>query len=455
MSKLQKVLDIYKRYGFRGFFNKLDEKLRAPYRDYNERLSEFLPSGEELLEQKRKQAELSSRPLISIIVPAYETDERFLRELLDSVKNQTYPKWELILADGSERDGVERCLRSFLSEHPDLDQGESKISYVKLERNGGISENTNGGIRAASGEYIAFMDHDDVLTENALFEVVSALNDKPYRLLYTDEDKVNADLTFYEQPHFKKDFDLELLRTNNYICHLLVLEKSLLDETGGFRKEYDGSQDYDLTLRAVERLVFPEGHYFHAGRDEICHVPKVCYHWRMHDASTAGNSSSKSYTVSAGQKAVEAHFERLHIAAKVEERIEVGCYKITYPADYDKEAAENEVEITVAEGLIPRGDGWKEELIRTCMQENVGAVYGKTYLADGTVDQAGVKKLTGGKTEKLFHGMKGTYKGYERRSVLKQETDAYYPGFAAVRKKILGQPGCRILFDPDAEADYR
>ena len=323
---------------------------------------------------------------------------------------------------------------------------------MKLEKNGGISENTNGGIRAATGEYIAFMDHDDVLTENALYEVAAALNERPYRLLYTDEDKANRDLTHYEQPHFKKDFDLELLRTNNYICHFLVLDAELLHETGGFRSEYDGSQDYDLTLRAVEKIVFPKGHYEHTGRDKICHISRICYHWRMHDASTAGNSSSKSYTVSAGKRAVEAHFERLGIEAAVEERIEVGCYRITYPLS--RIFSDPEIIWCIGDGVMPR-DGAKEELLRTVAQEGVSAACGKVYAKDGTIDEAGHLIGKDGSDVKQFHGLKGSFKGYERRAVLKQETDSIGEVFAVIRKDCYGKQGYRMIFDPDAVADRK
>ncbi len=453
MSKLQKVLDIYKRYGFSGFFNKLDEKLHAPYRDYNKRIAEYLPSAAERKEQEKKQAEFPFRPLISIVVPTYETEERFLTDLLNSVQNQTYPKWELILADGSKTDRVRNCLERYRRTNPLFGEGESLVRYQRLEKNGGISENTNEGLKLAQGDYIAFMDHDDVLTENALYEAVTALNEKPYRFLYTDEDKVNVTLSFFEQPHFKKDFDLELLRTNNYICHLLILEKKLLDEIGGFRKEFDGSQDYDLTLRAVEQIIFPDGKYHAEKRDEIHHIPKICYHWRMHDASTAGNSSSKSYTASAGLRAVEAHFKRLQIEAELTERIEVGCYRITYSKPPVEMFSDEKIEFRIAEGVVPR-TGAKEELLRTLMQEQVGAVCGKVYAKDGTIDQAGLKTLPDGGTEKLFHGLKGSYKGYERRAVLKQESDAAGDTFSVINKELYMKPGTRILFDPDAKADW-
>lgn len=453
MSKWQKALDIYRRYGFRGFLNKLSEKLQAPYRDYNEKIAEYLPSSEEIARQREDHRAFSKRPLISIVVPTYETPERFLKDLLESVRVQTYPRWELVLADGSVTDLVERTIRSYRKEHPDFGTGEGSLCYLKLGRNGGISENTNEGLKAASGDYIAFMDHDDVLTENALFEVVSALNKAPCRLLYTDEDKSNTDLTFFEQPHFKKDFDLELLRTNNFICHFLTMEAELVREIGGFRKDYDGSQDYDFILRAVERLVYPEGHYRAAGREEICHIPRICYHWRMHDASTAGNSSSKSYTASAGLRAVEAHFERLGIRALVEERIEVGCYRITYPDD--KENRPEAVEFFLGEGIEPRNSDWKEMLLRTLMQENVSAVCGKLYQKDGTVDSCGLCRRADGTPEKQFHGLKGSFKGYERRAVLKQETEEIDRSFAAVRTELYGKPGTRMIFDPDVEADRR
>lgn len=452
MSKWQKVWDIYRRYGFAGFFNKLSEKLQAPYRDYGRRRAEFLPSKEELAAQRETQAGFSYRPKISIVVPTYETDTRFLTELFDSVRRQTYPQWELVLADGSKSSVVSDTLRAYREKAADFGTGESGISYHRLERNGGISANTNEGLKHCAGEYIAFMDHDDVLTGNALFEVVSALQERRARLLYSDEDKCDATISHFSQPHFKKDFDLELLRTNNYLCHFLVMDATLLREIGGLRSEYDGSQDYDLILRAVERLVFVDGHYRAAGRDLIYHIPKILYHWRMHDASTAGNSSSKRYTASAGQRAVEAHFKRLKIDAKVEERIEVGCYRITYPAP--PENAAEEVEILLSDGLVPRGEDWKEELLRTCMQENVGAVCGKTYQKDGTVDQCGLTKHADGTIEKNFHGLKGSFKGYERRAVLKQETDDFDRSFAVIRKDVLSRPDCRILFDPDAEADW-
>ena len=460
MGKVRKVWEIYRRYGMKGFFNKLSEKLQAPDRDYDRHVREYLPSEAELEEQKRIQGAFSYRPLISIVVPLYETKPLFLEELLDSVRLQTYPKWELILADASQTDRTGEVLRTYQASHPDFGSGEGKVIYRRLSENGGISLNTNEGLKDVTGDLVGFMDHDDVLTENALFEVVAAANAAPegtrFRFFYTDEDKADETLSHFSQPHFKKDFNLELLRTNNYICHFLVLEKTLLDEIGGLRMEYDGSQDYDLVLRAAEALVFPAGHYEPAGRDSICHIKKICYHWRMHAASTAGDSASKAYTVSAGQRAVEAHFARLQINAGVEERIEVGCYRITYPAapfSADEAVKSGEFRICLGENLKPRDPSWKEKLLATCMQEGVAAVYGKIYGKDGRVVEAGVEKDGDGSVIPQFAGLPGTFKGYERRAVLKQETTAYEPSFAVIRPALLDSPRSRIIFDPDVEAD--
>lgn len=504
MGKVRKVWEIYRRYGLKGFFNKLSEKLQAPYRDYDAHRQEYLPAAEELEAQKKTQAAFPFRPLISIVVPLYETKPLFLEELLDSVRLQSYPKWELILADASRTDRTEEALHTYQKTYPGFGTGEGAVRYRRLAENGGISLNTNEAIKDATGDLVAFMDHDDVLTENALFEVVATLNrckddrtvsdqntghasisgegndaagstnakadNRCYRMFYTDEDKADESLSHFSQPHFKKDFDLELLRTNNYICHLLVLDRALLQEIGGLRPEYDGSQDYDLTLRAVEALVFPNGHYDPAGRDLICHIPKICYHWRMHAASTAGDSASKKYTAGAGQRAVEAHFARLGIDAKVEERIEVGCYRITYPpvsslpsalsapeavsASSASGAPESaDLEIRLDDTLKPRDPSWKEKLIATCMQEGVAAVYGKIYGRDGRVVEAGVEKAPDGTLIPQFAGLPGTFKGYERRAVLKQETSACDASFAVIRPALLDQPGARIIFDPDVEAD--
>ena len=167
-----------------------------------------------------------------------------------------------------------------------------------------ISENTNVAIQAATGEYIAFADHDDELTPNALFECVKALNEKKQtRILYSDEDKMSMDGHKFFQPHFKPDYNPDLLCTVNYICHLFVVDKNVIQEVGMLRSEFDGAQDYDFIFRCIE-AVKPE---------EICHIPKILYHWRCHEDSTAENPESKTYAFEAGKRASEEHLSLIHI----------------------------------------------------------------------------------------------------------------------------------------------
>ena len=182
-----------------------------------------------------------------------------------------------------------------------------------------ISENTNRAVKAASGEFLAFADHDDVLTPDALFECVQALNRRPDTdILYSDEDKMSMDGNKFFQPHFKPDFNLDLLCTVNYICHLFVVRKSLTEKTGLFRTEYDGAQDYDFIFRCVETS------------ENIVHIPRILYHWRSHENSTAENPESKRYAFDAGERAVQAHYDRLGIPAKARKGEYLGLYRTKY-----------------------------------------------------------------------------------------------------------------------------
>lgn len=267
----------------------------------------------------QKNTRFAYEPKISILVPLYNTPEIFLQEMIESVQNQTYGNWELCLADGSDNEhtDVEKKCMNFC-------KTEARIKYKKLEKNLGISENTNACIEMASGDYIGLFDHDDLLTQDALYEVVKRINEKEnVDVVYTDEDKLlyNAKdkSAKYVEPHCKSDFNLDLLRTNNYICHFFVVKRSILDQVGGFRSEYDGSQDFDLILRCVEKA------------RGIEHIPKILYHWRIHAGSTAARPESKMYCYEAGKHAIESHLERLHINATVEMTEHLGFYRVKYP----------------------------------------------------------------------------------------------------------------------------
>ena len=229
------------------------------------------------------------------------------------MKNQSYSNWELVLSDGSGKDSP---IREYLRE---IERQDSRICVVDNQEKLNISENTNRAVKAASGEFLAFADHDDVLTPDALFECVQALNRRPDTdILYSDEDKMSMDGNKFFQPHFKPDFNLDLLCTVNYICHLFVVRKSLTEKTGLFRTEYDGAQDYDFIFRCVETS------------ENIVHIPRILYHWRSHENSTAENPESKRYAFDAGERAVQAHYDRLGIPAKARKGEYLGLYRTKY-----------------------------------------------------------------------------------------------------------------------------
>lgn len=302
-----------KSYGMSKLYLKVRERMDRNNleKDYQEWMISRRPAESE--KGLQREHRFPRQPLISVAVPVYRTPEAFLREMIESVLGQTYGRLELCLADGSGAvSSTEEVIREYAKQ-------DSRVRYVKLSENRGISGNTNAAVAMASGDYIALLDHDDLLEEHALFEVVKWLQEHPDTdMLYTDEDKVTFDSGTFFQPHFKPDFNQDLLRSNNYICHLLVVKKELAEAVGDYREEYDGAQDYDFILRCSEL----------AG--EIGHIPKVLYHWRCHTASTAANPESKSYAYEAGRRAVEAHLQRQKISAKVEAMDNPGFYRVSY-----------------------------------------------------------------------------------------------------------------------------
>ncbi len=249
----------------------------------------------------------AERTHFSVLVPAYETNPRHLREMLLSVLRQTYPFFTLILADASPgaatgESSVFQTLEELRAEDG-KDLAPERITYLPLAENGGISENTNRALEQATGDYILLLDHDDLLTPNALFEMARAISEGRKAenvplVLYSDEDKCDGEAAEFFSPNLKPDFDRAYLYSNNYICHLLCVQTELAKEHP-FRKEYDGAQDFDFILRVTKGL----------SPEQICHVPQVLYHWRCHDLSTAANPASKRYAYDAGRRAVEDHLE--------------------------------------------------------------------------------------------------------------------------------------------------
>lgn len=251
-----------------------------------EYLEKIMPNEDE--RKRQREETFLYAPVISILVPLYNTPERFLRDMIESVTNQTYQNWELCLADASNdgTDKVERIVREYAGE-------DSRIVYEKLAKNGGIADNTNECIRMSTGEYIALFDHDDILHPSALYECVKTINQEKSDFVYTDEvtfegEELENIITY----HFKPDYSVDNLRGVNYICHLSVFRRSLVDEVGMFSNEYDGSQDHDLIMRLTEKATV------------VSHVPKVLYFWRCHKMSTSMNLDAKSYAIDAGRRAV-------------------------------------------------------------------------------------------------------------------------------------------------------
>ncbi len=286
-----------KKRGLSSFANHLKEELLSEEEQYQAWLKGQRPGEISLLVQKQRK--FAYAPLISIVIPLYNTPQPFLRKLLTSITSQSYGNWELCLADGSTKKGPSAFVKKFYG-------NDKRIRLKHLKVNGGISENTNEAIRMAKGEFLMFADHDDFLEPDALYEFVKALNENPkLDLLYSDEDLCDEKGERFFFPRFKPDFNPDFLRSINYICHLVLVRRSLANEIGLLRKECDGAQDYDFLLRCIEKT------------DQIHHIPKVLYHWRASEESTAGNQDSKAYAIDAGKRALTEHYARLGYEAEV------------------------------------------------------------------------------------------------------------------------------------------
>lgn len=308
----EKVTSYYRRNGMRSTVRRVKTKLlKQPEQTYQLWRAEHLVTPQELEAQRK--IKFAYEPVFSIVIPLYQTPKKYLNELIASVRAQTYGNWELCLADGSGDAGQ---LTDLLEKYQRED---SRIHYKTLKSNEGISANTNAAIQMATGDYIIFADHDDLIPPEALFECAKALNeDRSIDMIYSDEDKVDMNGKSYFEPNFKPDINIDLLCSMNYICHLCVVKRELLDRAGCLRSEFDGAQDYDLILRCVEQAA------------KIHHIPKVLYHWRCHLNSTAANPESKLYAFEAGKAAIEEHYRRLGIPARVEHSTYYGMYHTIY-----------------------------------------------------------------------------------------------------------------------------
>ena len=281
----------------RGVVKKIQYKIREKQAVKGYGTASF-PDEAERARQMQESASFKRQVLISILVPLYNTPKNYLKDMIDSVVNQTYPNWQLCLADGS--DAEHAYVHDIVEEYRSRDDNlRERIVYTKLEKNGGISANTNACLAISTGEFIAPFDHDDYLHPSVLYEYVKVINEQDADYLYCDKTTFrDTDLNKFVTIHFKPDYAIDNLRANNYICHLSCFARTLLEGEDLYRSEFDGSQDHDMILRLTDKA------------RKIVHVPKLLYYWRSHSGSTAGNIAAKTYAIDAAKGAVADHLRR-------------------------------------------------------------------------------------------------------------------------------------------------
>lgn len=495
-----KGIKYYRQFGVKATVLRVIDKFTG--RDsitYNAWLKRHFPTKAMLDKQRRH--EFVYQPKISIVIPLYKTPRKYLDELIESVKAQTYANWELCLSDGSGKDSP---ITTVLKEYEAKDK---RIRVVHNERALQISENTNAALEIVTGDYIAFADHDDLLAPNAIFECVYEINkDKTIDVLYTDEDKIDMSGKEHFMPHFKSDFNIDMLRCVNYICHLFVVRKDILQHVGGLDSRFDGAQDYDFVLRCAEAAT------------NIKHISKILYHWRAHRDSTAENPESKNYAFEAGARAIQAHYDRVGIKATVEQTTQKGTYRSKYIlqskpllsivipnkdhisdldkciSSIEKKSTYNNYEIIIVENnstdvetfeyykdleekcpkvkvVYWKGEGFNypainnygvgqasgeyvlflnndteivnedclEELLGYCMREDVGAVGARLYYEDGTIQHAGVVVGLGGIAGHTFVGYPHDAPGYFGRIQMAQDYSAVTAACMMVKKSVFDE----------------
>lgn len=434
---------------------------------------------EELMLQRSLWRERGYTVTFSIVVPLYRTKPIFLRELADSLRCQTYPGWELILADATEDDSVERVVREIAdyggvdfckedsgpgekgAEKGSLAFARGRIRYISLAQNAGIAENTNQALFYAAGDYVGLLDHDDVLTESALYEMAKAVTEGIQRgirpqMLYSDEDKCNGDRTKYYEPNYKEDFNLDLLLSNNYICHFLVMDRELIGRLK-FRKEYEGAQDYDLVLRAAYVLREQEA--------AIVHVPDVLYHWRCHLGSTAENPRSKLYAYEGGRRAIQDYADRAGWKAAAVQTAHVGFYALRYEGS----VFDSRTDVGAVGGRVVRkgrvASGRLTDGHEAAEEPEGRAVPGEDVRGSSLMDGHGVAGIPDGREVRhagaiggspsrrggavLYENLPIHYSGYLHRAILPQ--DAY----AVDLRNIQVRPECRDLFERITGVPYQ
>lgn len=439
-QNIDRGVSYLKRNGVKSALVKAAERISGSTEDknYGER---FLKDrlDDEALKLQRKQTYTHDYK-ISILVPAYETAPEYFTKMVESVIGQTYYNWELCIADASESDIVKETLFKILDQEENKEIKE-RIKYINLSENKGIASNTNEALNIASGEYSGLLDHDDFLEPDALYEVMQVLeknlesDGKIYtnrlRFIYTDEDKYDSNTGRYFEPNIKPDFDMDLLRSNNYICHFALFRTSYAKELKGFLDEYNGAQDHDLFLRITENIPV----------SAICHIPKVLYHWRSHALSTAVNPGSKLYAYEAGKRAVEAHLKRKEIKAEVCNTKHLGFFRVKYEpvcssilsmsrSEWDEKTSDDikkikeEYIFVLSDDLKPISKDYFTELSGPLARYEVGAVGGKIYNKKYRLESAGFRMDVNGDFIPEYAGLNGFFSGYMHRASLLRRVDA-------------------------------
>lgn len=417
---LKKIKNYAQDRGLKALAVKIKERVEYK-RDTDRYMKSYPLSGSEI--QRQRSHMFDKMTLISICVPVYNTDKNQLVQMLESVINQTYGYWELCIADGStdEFSYVGDIIKSYDDE---------RIIYKKLDQNKGIVANSNEACEMAKGEYIALLDHDDVLAPDALFMIkVEIDNNADY--IYTDEASFSGSIDDPSIIHFKPDYSVFDLRGNNYICHLSVFKRSLFQEVGGFRTGFDGSQDHDLILRICEIA------------QKIVHIPRVLYFWRIHPKSVAMDISAKPYCITSGIKAVEDHLKRQNINASVSAAVKnASVYRVDYDVNietavldsFDKfKGCECEYMIFADKNISP-DDNAVNQLAQYIQLDNVGAVCGM-IVSNDKIRYTAIKKYK----NILRYEYKNTpliSDGYMKRLKYAHSVDVVNPYFFAIKKSI-------------------
>lgn len=427
LANIKKTWYYLQKNGISDTFYAVLERLYARKSDlYPDKGYRYQPVSQEELEKQRR-VSFTKAYKFSILVPMYETKPEFAKAMIDSVLAQTYPEWELILADASKSSLVQDTVSGYDDE---------RIRYYRLEKNAGISENTNAALALAEGDYIGLLDHDDLLTQDALFEMASCMEaaeraGKQVAFVYSDEDKCDTLEENYYEPNIKPAFNWDLLLSNNYICHFLVMKTELMKKLQ-FRSEYDGAQDFDLVLRAA---------LYKNPEDVILHVDKVLYHWRCHDASTAANPRSKQYAYEAGKR---ASLDALYVYLQ---QVYKECWKAAGEKG-DSPIYGNMLNGKTADDFLANGI-----LVSVQHTKHNGfyrVVYGKETAEDifnvrkdvGIIAWSMKKhnKITGGILDSEgkcpYAGMHARFSGYLHRNSLVQNCDRVNLTNAVIRKEI-------------------